>query len=71
VKNGNFFATLDEIHAVARSKVYPHFADAVSDRCDVSGIAKRQPIDPRNDLRPRSKISQVLQPTAELVGSLD
>jgi hypothetical protein len=48
-----------------------HFADAASDRSNVSGIAERQPIDPGEDFCLRSPVSQVSKPVREFVGSLD
>jgi hypothetical protein len=48
-----------------------HFADAASNRSNVSGIAERQAIDPGKDLCLCSPVSQVSKPVREFVCSLD
>jgi len=48
-----------------------HLADAVAHRSDVSRIAERQAIDPRDNLRFGPEITQISQPIREFVGSPD
>ncbi|WP_246719536.1 hypothetical protein [Methylocystis sp. H62] len=47
--------------------MYPQFAHAVSNGCDVARVAERQAIDSRNDLRFAALISQPSKPNFERV----
>src|ERR1700759_346972 len=70
-ENDERVATLHEIDAIAGPVVNAHFADAASDGSDIARVAKRQAIDPCDDLCPCPDIPQISQPTREFLGSPD
>jgi hypothetical protein len=58
------------IHAITRSEIDAELAQAFTDWRNIAGIAIRQPVDPRLDLRAPLRIRQSFESTVECVRAL-
>jgi hypothetical protein len=69
----NYHFTPDpfEVHPVTRSVVDPQFGNSLAYRLDVSGVFRREALDPYLHSRPRSDIAQPVKPAGEDVGLAD
>jgi hypothetical protein len=57
---------LCEIDSVAEAVVDPHFANAVADRLDVTGVPKTEAIDPYRDFSHGLAVFQLVEPSRKL-----
>jgi hypothetical protein len=60
-----------EVNAVTRSIGNSHFADACSDRLDITAVAKAQALNAGNNFRHGFLIRKTRQPFVEFVGLLN
>lgn len=57
---------LDEVETVARTVIYPRFADAIADGFHVSGIADFQPPDACDDAKTGVPVAKFVKPGGEI-----